>query len=177
MRQRTTTPGAIEHHFLRDFQRPAQYSTFRPGLQQPRRPASARGAAPRPHPASPSGGRGSGHDAGPEAAGGPDASVVRAAAAAYGTFRRRRAPKGLGAGSGTQRGAAAGEGAGGGEAWRSARVRAYAVPLARHGYGEGGRRAPHQDYRWYKYFGFAGRGAATAWAANPSKQHTRRLGS
>lgn len=47
--------------------------------------------------------------------------------------------------------------------------------LRRHGYGEGGRRAPHQDYKHYKYFGLAGRGAATSWGANPSKQPARRL--
>ncbi len=65
--------------------------------------------------------------------------------------------------------------AGADETWRTARVRAYAVPVARHGYGEGGRRPPHQDYRFYKYFGFAGRGAATSWAANPQKQLKKRL--
>lgn len=50
------------------------------------------------------------------------------------------------------------------------------APPPRHGYGEGGLRAPHQDYRWYKFYGFAGRGAATAWGCNPGKVPTGGLG-
>lgn len=34
------------------------------------------------------------------------------------------------------------------EDWRVARVQTYAVPPARMGYGEGGTRPFHQDYRW-----------------------------
>lgn len=53
------------------------------------------------------------------------------------------------------------------DAWRVARVQTYAVPPTRVGYGEGGVRPFHQDYRHYKYYGFAGRGAKTSWAHNP----------
>lgn len=53
------------------------------------------------------------------------------------------------------------------QAWRVARVQTYAVPPTGVGYGEGGVRPFHQDYRHYKYYGFAGRGAKTSWAHNP----------
>ncbi|GFR49505.1 hypothetical protein Agub_g11543 [Astrephomene gubernaculifera] len=51
--------------------------------------------------------------------------------------------------------------------WRVARVQTYAVPPSRVGYGEGGVRPFHQDYRHYKYYGFGGHGAKTSWAHNP----------
>ncbi len=41
------------------------------------------------------------------------------------------------------------------------------VPPSPLGYGEGGARPFHQDYRHYKYYGFAGQGAKTSWAFNP----------
>ncbi|KAG2491500.1 hypothetical protein HYH03_010077 [Edaphochlamys debaryana] len=53
------------------------------------------------------------------------------------------------------------------EDWRVARVQTYQVPPSRVGYGEGGVRPFHQDYRHYKYYGFAGHGAKTSWAHNP----------
>ncbi|GFH21840.1 uncharacterized protein HaLaN_19214, partial [Haematococcus lacustris] len=53
-----------------------------------------------------------------------------------------------------------------------ARVLTYAVPPSGLGYGEGGVRPFHQDYRHYKYFGFAGRGAKTSWAHNPKYAQT-----
>ncbi|KAJ9521455.1 hypothetical protein QJQ45_008759 [Haematococcus lacustris] len=55
---------------------------------------------------------------------------------------------------------------------RVARVLTYAVPPSGLGYGEGGVRPFHQDYRHYKYFGFAGRGAKTSWAHNPKYAQT-----
>lgn len=51
--------------------------------------------------------------------------------------------------------------------WRESRVMTYALPHARAGWGEGGVRPFHQDYRHYKYYGFAGKGGRTSWAHNP----------
>lgn len=57
----------------------------------------------------------------------------------------------------------------GGDEWRRARVVTYEVPTARYGYAEAGARAYTQDYRHYKYYGYAGKGAKTSWAANPKQ--------
>ena len=54
-----------------------------------------------------------------------------------------------------------------GEEWRASRVQTYVVPPHPMGFGEGGARPFHQDYRHYKYYGFAGRGAKTSWGHNP----------
>ena len=54
-----------------------------------------------------------------------------------------------------------------GEAWRASKVQTYVVPPHPMGFGEGGARPFHQDYRHYKYYGFAGRGAKTSWGHNP----------
>ncbi|PNW86258.1 hypothetical protein CHLRE_02g079005v5 [Chlamydomonas reinhardtii] len=61
---------------------------------------------------------------------------------------------------------------GGPEDWRLARVQTYSVPPSRTGYGDGGVRPFHQDYRHYKYYGFAGHGAKTSWAHNPKYNRT-----
>ena len=37
--------------------------------------------------------------------------------------------------------------------WRVARVKSRAVPNSSYGYGEGGKRAQHQSYNYYKYYG------------------------
>ncbi|GLC33745.1 hypothetical protein PLESTB_000111300 [Pleodorina starrii] len=50
---------------------------------------------------------------------------------------------------------------------RVAVVQTYPVPPSVVGYGNGGVRPFHQDYRHYKYYGFAGKGAKTSWAHNP----------
>ncbi|EFJ49132.1 hypothetical protein VOLCADRAFT_89966 [Volvox carteri f. nagariensis] len=50
---------------------------------------------------------------------------------------------------------------------RAAVVQTYPVAPSMVGYGSGGVRPFHQDYRHYKYFGFAGKGAKTSWAHNP----------
>ncbi|GIL89118.1 hypothetical protein Vretimale_16143 [Volvox reticuliferus] len=46
-------------------------------------------------------------------------------------------------------------------------VQTYPVPPSIVGYGSGGVRPFHQDYRHYKYYGFAGKGAKSSWAHNP----------
>lgn len=51
--------------------------------------------------------------------------------------------------------------------WRVATVETYVVPPHPLGFASGGSRPFHQDYRHYKYYGFAGRGARTSWAFNP----------
>jgi hypothetical protein len=53
------------------------------------------------------------------------------------------------------------------DAWRISRVLTHKVEPSRTGFGEGGARPFHQDYRFYKYYGFAGKGAKTSWASNP----------
>ncbi|KAF5832209.1 hypothetical protein DUNSADRAFT_11993 [Dunaliella salina] len=53
------------------------------------------------------------------------------------------------------------------EAWRESRVQTYALLPSQSGWAEGGVRPFHQDYRHYKYFGFAGKGGKTSWAYNP----------
>ncbi|GMH33027.1 hypothetical protein BSKO_00861 [Bryopsis sp. KO-2023] len=50
--------------------------------------------------------------------------------------------------------------------WRPCRVCTYKVPV-KGNIVKGFLRPPHQDYRHYKYYGFAGRGAKTSWAHNP----------
>uniref|UniRef100_A0A383WAQ5 Uncharacterized protein n=1 Tax=Tetradesmus obliquus TaxID=3088 RepID=A0A383WAQ5_TETOB len=55
------------------------------------------------------------------------------------------------------------------EPWRAARVKSYAVPVSKYGHGEAGVQAFHQNYAWYRYYGFAGKGAKTSWASNPTK--------
>ncbi|GIL68463.1 hypothetical protein Vafri_21739 [Volvox africanus] len=50
---------------------------------------------------------------------------------------------------------------------KAAVVQTYPVPPSIVGYGSGGVRPFHQDYRHYKYYGFAGKGAKTSWAHNP----------
>ncbi|MEW5315569.1 MAG: hypothetical protein WDW38_006989 [Sanguina aurantia] len=54
-----------------------------------------------------------------------------------------------------------------GEEWRAARVLTYQVHPSSTGYAKGGSRPFHADYRHYKYYGFAGKGAKTSWAHNP----------
>ncbi len=51
--------------------------------------------------------------------------------------------------------------------WRVARVQTYVAPPHPLGFASGGAKPFHQDYRHYKYYGFAGRGAKTSWAYNP----------
>lgn len=140
-----TFSGAIEDHFLRNFERPAQYSTSRPGLQPPR-------SAPRHRPASAPPGRGG--DAAAAAAGegvvdygslrGPagvdDAVAIHAAAAAAGAATTRTGvpcfttPVYVTADLVSGRPVSAATGGGKEqrlEPWRTARVRAYAVPIAK----------------------------------------------
>ncbi|GAX73160.1 hypothetical protein CEUSTIGMA_g613.t1 [Chlamydomonas eustigma] len=53
------------------------------------------------------------------------------------------------------------------EEWRVRRVQTYVVPPSQMGFGTGGAKPFHQDYRHYKYFGFGGKGAKTSWGYNP----------
>lgn len=39
------------------------------------------------------------------------------------------------------------------ESWRKVRVVSAPVSPSMYGYGENGKRAAHQDYRYYKYYG------------------------